>query len=825
MIILKHLKAERFRLLREVDLHFPQRGSILISGPNEAGKSTVVESVYFALYGEPLVSAYGKHAPAPSSLNELIHYGEEQASVSLTLAIGAKELSISRTIDRAKGQSVALDMRQLGMPPEKTITNLEAANERIIAELGRIDGKTLRHSCLIEQKGLNRLESLSGRERELVLRNMLGLEKLSRLAEHFRLTTEDERQLELCGERLKLAEIQARIPELSAKLGELEAALDAVTITEDLAEISQQEAEISEQQLALDQIAQQRLDLKNRQQRITQLKKADATLEQIITAYDVIAEAQRELPELEHQIAELERREKEELPALEQRARDLSDLTRSFGTLERMATDLLNAVNTIKELEQGFKQQEHLQEMLADLEGQIAHARQLVEDTQQSQHELEERHRTGRPQLETRLQRLQALSGKLTALQQAQEKHDRRAGQHLEAEENVRQIEKARRELAESEQELTLVENEARQVQAKAEASEKRWRQLSVRRQLQQWQRLKELAEGIVEAQQHVQVADQQRARLNAELLDTRRAERRQLGIVAGCVALAVFCGGGALAEMHNSSIIAIIAAIVALVLLGVGGYNLQGYNKTRQKEREVDRQVQDANNRVGMMVAARETAMRMNGNTQALEQVEHEIRSLGSTVPRSIEEAQFLLQESPDQGESLTDAQQRMTESREQAVAAREQLNVTMEAVAALRKEKARLQELRQHEGWDDLEGNLRADLHRVEQHQKEIVLSAAQEGLPVPNYDLKAAPSAQPDAELKTKLADSIKATEFELTSLANKMETMSDISAKISTQREALDALLARKKNLTQRHERFQANNPLRQIERAREQQIAL
>lgn len=825
MIILKHLKAERFRLLREVNLQFPQRGSILISGPNEAGKSTIVESIYFALYGEPLVAAYGKRASTAPSLNELIHYGEQQASVSLTLAIGAKELLITRAIDREKGQSISLDVRQLGMPPEKTITNLDAANERIIAELGCIDGKTLRHSCLVEQKGLNRLELLGGRERELVLRNMLGLEKLTRLAEHFRLTTEDERQLDQCGERLKLAEVQARIPELSVKLGELETALDAVTVSEELAEISQQEAEITEQQLALEQIASKCQDLKSRQQRITQLKKADATLQQIITAYDVIAETQRELPELEHQLAELERREKEELPALEQRVRDLSDLTRSFGTLERMATDLLNAVNTIKEVEQSLKQQEHLQETLADLDDQIARSRQLLEDAQQSQHELDEQHRTGQPQLEIRLQRLQTLFDKLFALQKAQETHDRHAAQHQEAGENVRQIEKAHQELAESEKELTLVENEAQQVQARAEAAEKHWRQLSVRRQLQQWQRLKELAEGITEAQQHVEMADQQRARLNTDLLDTKRLVSRQLLIMAGGAVLAVICLVVALAELHNSSIVAAIAGIIALALLGVSGANLQSYNKTRQKEREIDRQLQEAINRVGMMVAARETAMRMNGNPQAIAQIEHEIRSLGSNIPRSIEEAQFILQQLPDQGESLTDAQQQMTESRDQAVAAREQMNVTMEAVATLRKEKARLQELRKQEGWDDLEGTLRADARRMAQLQNEIVLAAAQEGLPVPDYGAKPVSSTPPDAELKSKLDESIQATELELASLAGKMGTISQISAKIQMHQEALDALLARQQSLKERHEQFQVSNPTRQIERAREQQITL
>ena len=84
------------------------------------------DSTGFALYGEPLAAAYGKRA-APS-LNELIRYGEEQAIVSLTLSIGAKELSITRTIERDKGQRISLDVRQLGMPPEKTITSLNAAN-------------------------------------------------------------------------------------------------------------------------------------------------------------------------------------------------------------------------------------------------------------------------------------------------------------------------------------------------------------------------------------------------------------------------------------------------------------------------------------------------------------------------------------------------------------------------------------------------------------------------------------------------------------------------------------------------------------------------
>src|SRR5512135_2208759 len=150
MIILKHLTVERFRLLRELNLHFPQRGSILIQGPNEAGKSALLESIYFALYGEPLISSRNLR-----SLDELILYGAGNATVTLTLSVGATELAVTRVVERGQGQRVSLQVRRLGLPAEELITDLQKANARIIAEMGCINGMTLRNSILLEQKGLD----------------------------------------------------------------------------------------------------------------------------------------------------------------------------------------------------------------------------------------------------------------------------------------------------------------------------------------------------------------------------------------------------------------------------------------------------------------------------------------------------------------------------------------------------------------------------------------------------------------------------------------------------------------------------------------------
>src|SRR5437016_2725287 len=116
MIILKHLAVKHFRLLHEIDLHFPLRGSMLIQGPNEAGKSALFESIYFALYDEPLVGEGGSHR-----LDDLIQYGESEASVQLTLAVGATDLEIMRSIERGKEEQVSLQVHHLGLPDEPPI--------------------------------------------------------------------------------------------------------------------------------------------------------------------------------------------------------------------------------------------------------------------------------------------------------------------------------------------------------------------------------------------------------------------------------------------------------------------------------------------------------------------------------------------------------------------------------------------------------------------------------------------------------------------------------------------------------------------------------
>ncbi len=838
MIILKHLTVERFRLLRELNVHFPQRGSILIQGPNESGKSALLESIYFALYGEPLAVQRGKR-----SLDELISYGATSATVTLSLSVGATDLTITRTLERGKGQSACLLVRRLGMPDEAPIVRLEAANERIIAELGRMDGEALRNSCMVEQKGLEHLERLSGVEREDTVRKLLGVEHLTLLTEQFQVSPDDEHQLQECADRLQLAEIQARIPVLSQQLSDIEAALDVVKVAEDLDEIALQEGDIEDQESGLERVKARRTELKNNQNRLLHLKRADETLAEIVAAYDGIAEARQQIPELEKQIVELERREREELPALEKRVSELSDLLRSFGTLQRMSNDLLAAVDTVKELEQELKQHEEVRDDLRTLDERVQHAREQLQETKQAVQELEERRRAGRPQLEARLQRLQILAQRLSTLRNLEEQTIRRLEGKGQAEQNLTRVQKLQRELLESEHEMELVEMEAKQVQQQADGLEKRWRQLAMRRQIEEWYRLEGQAQGLAQAEQHVRLAYQHQEKLNLTAMEARAASNRYKMFLAGCIVLLVLSLGIAMYEvLQGGSVSFIVAAVAGLasVLLIVGAVlSFQNFNRASQELKEADRLLQDAISKVGMMVAARETAVRMSGSSEARQKIEQEIRSLGGTIPRSLDEAQAFLHQSRDNGESLAEMQQQARQKRDEAGSARNQMNLTMEAVARVRKELVQQQELRRREDWDNINENLRNDQETLERLHQEITLMAGQEGLPLPsmNERLLSNPglynstpglhdiSSVGTIELEELVDGTLRETEREIATLDGKLDLVNDLTAQVKIHQDALDVLLARRKVIEEREERYQLNNPAEQIEKTREQQAIL
>src|SRR5258708_20493202 len=86
-----------------------------------------------------------------------------------------------------------------------------------------------------------------------------------------------------------------------------------------------------------------------------------------------------------------------------------------------------------------------------------------------------------------------------------------------------------------------------------------------------------------------------------------------------------------------------------------------------------------------------------------------------------------------PEKSESVADLQPQLAESRNQALSARSQVDVTMEAVAGLRKQLAQLQDLSKAGGWDEIGEKLRVDKDNIARLSSELTTPPREEALPI--------------------------------------------------------------------------------------------
>lgn len=223
MIRLKRLYAHDFKQLREVEIFFPDAGRILVQGRNEAGKSTLFEAVFFALFAQALNTETGA-----KGLDDLIGYDKEKARVELDLAVRDRVFKIARTLVRGKANKWELDI----VRPDGTFEEVrgnKAVNDRLVAELG-FDADALLNTCFVEQKKLEKLEGMTQVRREESLSKLLNLERLLELQERFKLRAQDEKMLTRLEHRVELARAQAELPGVADELGRVEGQLRLVEL-------------------------------------------------------------------------------------------------------------------------------------------------------------------------------------------------------------------------------------------------------------------------------------------------------------------------------------------------------------------------------------------------------------------------------------------------------------------------------------------------------------------------------------------------------------------------------------------------------------------
>ncbi|HET9110158.1 MAG TPA: AAA family ATPase [Ktedonobacterales bacterium] len=343
MITLKRLTVPSLKHLREIDLWLPRRGATLIEGANESGKSTLFEAIYFALYGRPLVG----EEPGKAILSSLIPHDGAQAQVTLTLLAGETQLEVTRTLTRTRSGGPTSEASLVVSQPDRAderINAVSAVNDRILAELRGLDGDTLRNSCFMEQKGLERLESLRRDEREEAISRLLGLERLISAERALAPSAEERRRVERLRDRARMVAQRRSLREATERHDDVSQRLDAAELREWIEERDTLVAR-------MDYLAERELSLAN------DLREQEA----LLTRVDALRAAERRLAETERQRWRARQAAQEtslltsQLHALEEiEGGSAPDAQRRLDNIRRLEAELREIASERGRLEQAY---------------------------------------------------------------------------------------------------------------------------------------------------------------------------------------------------------------------------------------------------------------------------------------------------------------------------------------------------------------------------------------------------------------------------------------------------------------------------------------
>ena len=170
MFKIKSLKVAGFKRLDLPErLEFPD-GRLLIHGRNESGKSTILEAIHYALYGNAL-------RPTKRASNEdVINYGRSEAVVELEFTIDDNEYMVRRELKKRGTNTHILNERRQDGGLSRVTSGARSVNDHILEILHGIDSDALLNSCLVEQKELGKLEASLKQERIKAMSSLLNLE-------------------------------------------------------------------------------------------------------------------------------------------------------------------------------------------------------------------------------------------------------------------------------------------------------------------------------------------------------------------------------------------------------------------------------------------------------------------------------------------------------------------------------------------------------------------------------------------------------------------------------------------------------------------------
>ncbi|MBI1794077.1 MAG: SMC family ATPase [Chloroflexi bacterium] len=358
-MIPRHIRISGFLSYREpVEIDFTTFDLACISGQNGAGKSSLLDAMTWALFGQ-----------ARKRDDSLVNLQSKAAEVAFTFGYEGNIYRVLRTLPRGKTTVLEFQIKDDNDWRPLTERSMRETQARIEQTL-RLDYETFINAAFFLQGKADQFTQLNAGKRKDILGNILGLEVWETYKER---TAEKRRALED-----EVGSIDGRIADIDTELSEeeprkqrlndLEAELKRLTsarktqesalenIKKTAASLEQQNKLVETLAAALERSRTHHSGLQNRLAKREAARAADADLasraKEVESAYKAWQKTRKELEEWDEVAFEFREHEKDRAPLLEQIAAEkarLEEEQRGLKEQEKAISEQLSATNELAE--------------------------------------------------------------------------------------------------------------------------------------------------------------------------------------------------------------------------------------------------------------------------------------------------------------------------------------------------------------------------------------------------------------------------------------------------------------------------------------------
>ncbi len=361
---IKQLEIVNFRGFRGTHVIPLDKPIVTIYGPVGAGKSSIVQAVEYALFGQQL-----EIRERIAKLVDLINEEEHEARVRLTLESTEGTLQVARALRRA-GDSAREISAELIFRGKKLASTPREVTSRVV-ELLRLDEDDFTRFVLVTHRVLEGLVYGTSAKRSLTIDRLFGIDVVEELYKAIPIRKIEEILEE---EKRKLAAFK-EIPEVISRYGSLE---NARRILE------QYRKEIEELRKLEDELTRRYMQLvENRKRALTAFRDLEKVYLEYLRVKSERERLEEELAERESDVSETSLQVEldllrsflvpklEEL-ALSKEAEELARLEITTENLEESALKIYNIVESLESMLSRLKEeQENLAKLIDDLRREI----------------------------------------------------------------------------------------------------------------------------------------------------------------------------------------------------------------------------------------------------------------------------------------------------------------------------------------------------------------------------------------------------------------------------------------------------------------------